>query len=99
MTFLCHTRYATGSESPHTSTVWKFKNFTDTQISREINFVSQKLVTPSVRSFTNAVTRTFIKFTEEEKFSPLLRKKNCDFFGFFKMSYIAFQPDFAIKTE
>ena len=78
MTFLCHTRYATGSESPHT-TVWKFKNFTDIQILREINFVSQKLVTPSVRSFTNGVTRTFIKFTEE-KFSPLLRKKCVTFF-------------------
>ena len=73
MTFLCHTRYATGSESPHTSTVWKFKNFTAIQILREINFVSQKSVNPSVWSLTNGVTRTFIKFTEE-KFSPLLRK-------------------------
>ena len=72
MTFLCHTRYATGSESPHT-TVWKFKNFAGIQILREINFVSQKFVTPSVRSFTNDVTRTFIKFTEE-KFSPAHKK-------------------------
>ena len=51
MTFLCHTRYATVSESPHTSTVWKFKNFTNTQILREINFVNSTDLSSLIGNF------------------------------------------------